>query len=69
MASWHLENCIPIHQAHSRCFGESRRSPCGERGLKHMPMIYHSAFGAAAAPSPSGRHGAAKHCGPRAGPP
>ena len=22
MASRHLENCIPIHQAHSRCFGE-----------------------------------------------
>ena len=24
MASRHLENCIPIHQAHSRCFGESQ---------------------------------------------
>ena len=29
MASWHLENCIPIHQAHSRCFGESQSPGSG----------------------------------------
>lgn len=41
MASWHLENCIPIHQAHSRCFGESQ-SPgsgcaviCREKTTRH----------------------------------
>ena len=41
MASRHLENCIPIHQAHSRCFGESQ-SPgsgcaviCREKTTRH----------------------------------
>ena len=29
MASRHLENCIPIHQAHSRCFGESQSPGSG----------------------------------------